>query len=216
MANAAKLRAWVRYIIFMVFALPVVMKHDFANPADISQESNKLKQFQTSNDLERRQIRIRLRKTQFQAFHRFQQQTGDHQIALRLRIGRHHIPRRMVDVGFADRHFIGVLVFVPQFALCDVAGIELPLLVRIIEALLQALALLFLRDVQEYLDDDGAGLGQHPLEVADLRVAPRALLLVDQFLHQRHDDIFVVAAIEDRNLALDRHLLMHAPQVIVL
>ena len=59
-----------------------------------------------------------------------------------------------------DRLGVGLLVLVPQRAVLEIAAAELPALVGIVDARLQALALLVLADVQEELEDRGAALGE--------------------------------------------------------
>ena len=62
----------------------------------------------------------------------------------------------------------------------------------------QALRLLVLRDVQEELDDDRALVGQHLLEVADVRVAGLPAALRHQVVDPHDQHVLVVAAVEDR------------------
>ncbi len=59
--------------------------------------------------------------------------------------------------------FVGLHVVVPVLALVDVARIELPVLVRIRQALHQARLLLFPGDVQEEFQNNGAVGMQVPL-----------------------------------------------------
>ena len=95
--------------------------------------------------------------TELHVLQDLEQQGRHQQVAVGFRIGRNHVPRRVIGVGGDDGALVGLLVLVPLLALDQVVRIELPLLVRIVEALLQALALLVLGNVQEQLDDDGAG-----------------------------------------------------------
>ena len=131
------------------------------------------------------------------------------------RVRRHHVPRCCVGVGFGQQFGVGVLVIGPELAFFKVLRIEFPVLLRVVQPRLQARLLFVLRDMQEELDDDGAGLGQHPLEVADMRKPPLALLPVYPAMHPRYQHIFVLAAVEDDDLALPRHRHVDAPQEVM-
>ncbi len=96
---------------------------------------------------------------------------------------------------------VGLLVVVPALAHLDVADRELPALGRVVEAVLQALALLVLRDVEQELQDHGAGLGQHPFEVVDVVVALAGLRRRQRAGDHRHQHVLVVAPVEDHDLA---------------
>ncbi len=53
------------------------------------------------------------------------------------------------------------------------------------------------------------------LEVVDLGVALLGLLGRDPAVDRRHQHVLVVAAVEDHHLAVGRHALVDAPQVVV-
>ena len=59
-----------------------------------------------------------------------------------------------------------------SFAVVEVAEPELPLLLGVVEPLLEPLALLVPRDVQEDLDDRRPLVDEHALELADVLVPP--------------------------------------------
>jgi len=97
----------------------------------------------------------------------------------------------------------------------QIAGGKFPVLVRVVQALLQALALFVLRDVQQELAQHRAVLGQHALEIIDLGVALARLFGRDPAVDDRHQHIFVVAAVEKRHLAVARHPGVDAPEIVV-
>jgi len=66
---------------------------------------------------------------------------------------------------------IGLHVLGPELALPEVCGAELPVILRVVDALDEALALLFLRQMQEELDDASAVEVQVVLEIDDRTVA---------------------------------------------
>ena len=134
---------------------------------------------------------------------------------MRLGIGRDDRPRRPRRSGRGDRLAVRLLVGVPAGALLEVADRELPVLGRVVEPVLQALALLVLRDVEEELEDDGAGLDEQLLEGVDVGEALRRLVARDPALDDRNEDVLVVAAVEDHDLAGGRRLLVDAPQEVV-
>ena len=134
---------------------------------------------------------------------------------MRLAVGRHHGPGRPFGAGGAQQMVVRLLVQRPLLARVQVAKAELPVLGRVVDALLQAPALLVKADVQHELHDDGAVLAQHALEVVDLAVALLGGFLVDPALDHRHQHVLVVAAVVDHEFARRRHLMVDAPQVVV-
>ena len=134
---------------------------------------------------------------------------------MRLAVGRHHGPGRPFGAGGAQQMVVRLLVQRPLLARVQVAKAELPVLGWVVDALLQALALLVKADVQHELHDDGAVLAQHALEVVDLAVALFGGLPVDPAVDHWHQHVLVMAAVVDHELARRRHLLVDAPQVVV-
>ena len=122
------------------------------------------------------------------------------------RVGRRRLRERVVERR---------LVVVPELALLEVAHRELPALGRVVVARLEPLALLVLVDGEEELDDRRAVVGEDPLEVVDLVVARRPDLARHEVMHAHDQHVLVVRSIEDADLALARHLLVDAPQVVV-
>src|SRR4051794_21338294 len=136
-------------------------------------------------------------------------------VAEPLAVAGDDVPRRVLGRGVRDRLLVGGLVVVPALALGEVAGIELPALRGVVEAGLQPLRLLLARDVQEELDDARAGVLEQRLEVVDVAVAPAPGRLVDEAVHARDEDVLVVRAVEDRDLAAARRAGVDAPEEVV-
>src|SRR5258705_128855 len=162
----------------------------------------------TSFDNDLVQRRVARRVAQIQALHRLLHHCGDHQIAMRFRICGHDGPRGPGCAGGADGGRIRRLIGIPFLSRLEVAAFELPVLGRVVEPLLQTRALLLLGDVQHELENDGAGFRQHALEVVDVRIALLGLRLGDVAVDHRHQHVFIVAAVEDHDLAVARHALM--------
>ena len=131
-----------------------------------------------------------------------------------LGIGGHDRPRRPGRVRGRQQLLVGALVTVPLRAGGQVALVELPMLGGVIQALLQALALLFLADVQHELEHHRTGLAQQALEIVDMRQALLVLRRCDPAVDHGHQHVFVLAAVEHRDLARWRHLLVNAPEIV--
>src|SRR5918994_2355659 len=86
------------------------------------------------------------------------QQAGDRPVAVPLAVGRDPVPGGGVAVAALQGGHVRLLVLGPEGPLVDVAGVELPVLGRVVEPGQQPLALLLLGDVQEHLDDPDAAL----------------------------------------------------------
>src|SRR3712207_2021616 len=71
-----------------------------------------------------------------------------------------------------ERLLVSLHVLVPEAALLNVGGRELPTLIGALDAFQQALPLLLAREVEEELQDVDAVLNQVTLEVVNLPVAP--------------------------------------------
>ncbi len=132
-----------------------------------------------------------------------------------LRFGRDDVPRCPVGRGLRDRVVEGDLVVVPPLALGQVGHRELPALRGVVVARLEPLALLVLRDRQEELHDGGAVLGEGALELVDLVEPLGPHTLGHEVVDPDDQDILVVRAVEDPDLALARDRLVHPPQVVV-
>ena len=144
----------------------------------------------------------------------------------RLVVGRDDVPGRPVRAGLAEDVAERLLVVVPVAPLLGVVGAELPVLLGLVDPGEEPAALLLLADVQEELDEAVALVGQVVLPVVDLAEAPvpdAAVLELGRDLLAREDlrvdpddqDLLVVGAVEDADVAALRQLLRVAPQVVV-
>ena len=140
---------------------------------------------------------------------------GDGEIAEPLAVRRDEVPRRDVGRRLVQHVVEGVLVGVPELPLRQVAHGELPALGRVVIAGLEALTLLVLVDGEEELDDGGAGLDQVSLERVDEVVPLRPDRLGDEVVDPDDEDLLVVRAVEDADLALARDRFVHSPQEVV-
>src|SRR5690606_20340150 len=122
-----------------------------------------------------------------------------------------HIPGCMIGLGFSYRLCIQALVVIPVFTLLQIVGIEFPMLVGIGNAFFQPLLLFSAGDMQKELEDGRPGFAQHAFKVAYMRVAALTFPVVYPAMYARDQHIFIMTAVEDGELALRRHLLMHAP-----
>jgi hypothetical protein len=91
--------------------------------------------------------------------------------AVPLVVGRHDVPRRLCRAGLAQHGLEGPLVVLPGAPLPDVAGGELPVRLRMVDAVEEPLGLLPPGQVQQDLDDTDPVAGQAALPVVDLPVA---------------------------------------------
>src|SRR3954469_9827381 len=85
----------------------------------------------------------------------------------------------------------------------------------VVEPLLEALPLLVARDQQEDLDDPDPVRGEQGLERVDLLVPPGPDVLRHEIVDANDEDVFVVRPVEDRDLAMTRHLAVDTPQEVV-
>lgn len=96
---------------------------------------------------------------------RVEHDAGDDQSCILLVIRRNCVPGRIRGAGFLEAQLIGVHILVPEFALFEVGGTELPVLVGVVDPFEKALALLFLGQVQVELDDTGTVAVQMPFVI---------------------------------------------------
>jgi len=71
----------------------------------------------------------------------------------------------MVRVALGERVVVGPLKLVPALAVFEVVGAELPLLLGILEPVLEPLPLFLLADVEEALHERQAACGEQFLDV---------------------------------------------------
>src|SRR5665213_2448836 len=81
------------------------------------------------------------------------------------------VPGRVAGAGSAEAGLVGSHVLIPEAALDNVIGTELPVLLRVIEAGEQALALLFSGDMQEEFHDARAVAVKVLLQIDDRAIA---------------------------------------------
>src|ERR1035437_5362693 len=93
-------------------------------------------------------------------------------------VGGNDIPGRIARTGSTQAFFIGLHVLFPEFPLLDIREAELPVLVGLIDAFEESLALFLFRKMQEELDDPRAVAVEMVLHVHDGAIA----LLPDGFL----------------------------------
>ena len=122
----------------------------------------------------------------------------------------------MLGRALLDGRLIGLLVCRPPLALVHVGRVVLPVLLRPVEACGQSRLLLVARDVQHDLDDGGAGLRHGLLERVDLPVASTPGCRRHQVVDPCDQDVLVVRAVEDTDLARWRQDLADAPEEGVL
>ena len=89
------------------------------------------------------------------------------------------------------------------------------MLAGVVEPRLQPLLLLVRADVEVDLDDAGGVACQQFLEVADVLQPPLGCLVVDHVVDAGDEHVFVLAAVEDADIALGGRFLVDAPQEIV-
>src|SRR6266446_3612195 len=116
----------------------------------------------------------------------------------------------------------------PEFSFLDVGEADLPVLAGLVDARQEPPALLFLRKMQEELDDVRAVAVQMTLQAEDRpvallpdvvfvrQVARNALTLEDLRMHAHDQHLFVIGAIEDADASPLRQVSGRAPEKIVL
>src|SRR6516164_7556701 len=124
----------------------------------------------------------------------------------------HYEPRRMFRGGRPYRLLIGRHVVRPEGALAHIGRRELPVLVGFVEPLEESFLLLAARDVQEELEHDQSLMAQVPFEMRDVGKpllpdvlacagSGQLLLLEDVLVHSHDQDLLVVRAIENADVA---------------
>src|SRR5699024_4112406 len=118
-----------------------------------------------------------------------------------LLITRNDVPRGDV-IGLLDGPGVGLVVLIPLLLHAEIAGGVAPALRRVAQAGEEVLGLELRGDVQQNLDDAGAVGLELLLEATDGVVAAVDFLDVAEPLHAGDQNIFVVGAVEDRDLAV--------------
>ena len=131
-------------------------------------------------------------------------------------VGRDDVPGCEPGRGLLEHFLIGLHVLVPVPAGLEITGAELPPLLRVVEASLEAAALLLPGDVEVDLHDGRAAMVEGLLEGVDEVVAGLPHLLRHQAEHPRREDILVVRAVEDADLAGPGRRPVDPPEEVVL
>src|SRR3954469_13495740 len=171
-------------------------------------------------------LAIEGRIVKVEPLHRADDRFGDDEPREPFVIGGHPEPGRIRSGRVADRVFVGGHVVAPAFTLANVGRRKFPVLGRGIEALEKSILLLRPRHVQKELQDHDAVARQVTFEADDVLEA----LLPDAFgdhlwrqplprqdfrVHANDEDLLVVRAVEDADLASRREAHRRPPQVIV-
>jgi len=114
-----------------------------------------------------------------------------------------------------ERHLVRLAVGRPEGTLVEVAGVVLPVLLRVRQPLCEPLLLLIRAHVEHALDDRVALVGQPGLEVVDRAVAALDLRGVGEAAHPGDQHVLVVRAVEDTDVAGLRQPLLDAPEEVV-
>src|SRR5688572_29811225 len=131
-----------------------------------------------------------------------------------LAVRRDEEPGRGPGVGPLEHLVDRLLVLVPLLAVAPVVGADLPVLVGVLLALLEAPELLLFRDVEEDLDHRTAVVGELLFELVDLVVGAAPLVLRGELLDPLDEHPAVPGAVEHRDLARTRKLLPEPPEVM--
>src|SRR5436190_21886044 len=118
-----------------------------------------------------------------------------------LAIGGDDVPRSGVAVAAAEHVVVSVEIVVPEGGVIDVAGIELPVLRRVVEARELALTPFVERDVEQALDDRRALSRDLFFEAVDRVVAADPRRARDELAYADDKNVFVVGAAEDADEA---------------
>ena len=140
-------------------------------------------------------------------------------------VRRNNIPWRRPCCGRIDRIRKGILIGIPVLSLLVVAAVELPVLLRFLDAGKETLCLFLLGHIQEELhraytvviqiglkvDDVLATVFDHMVIVDAVRMGLRFI----QLLHFADQHIFILGTVEDGDFALGRHFLFNAPEKVM-
>jgi len=121
----------------------------------------------------------------------------------------------VLAAGVGEDVFVGLGVLVPELTLFEVGGGELPVLVRVVDAGLEAAGLLVVGDVEEELEDDDVVVGDGLLPLVDVLHALVGGFGADEAVDAGGEDVFVVGAVEDFDHAAGWGLDLAAPEEVV-
>ena len=132
-----------------------------------------------------------------------------------LLVGGDDEPGGVLAAGGGEDVVVGIHVVGPELALVDVGFGELPVLVWVVDAGLEAAGLLLVRDVEVELEDEDVVVGEEALELVDVVEATVGLVAGDELVDARGEDVLVVGAVEDADHAAGRDLGVDAPEEVV-
>src|ERR1019366_1944495 len=117
--------------------------------------------------------------------------------------------------AFCEGVFVSGHVFIPKFPLVGIRLGDLPSSLRFIDALFEALFLLVLADVQEEFQYLHVVFAQRLFKLVDLVVTPRPDILGNEVVDAYDENIFVMRAVENPDIAVLGNGLVYAPEKIV-
>jgi hypothetical protein len=170
--------------------------------------------------VERRPVRLQplgrqLRGPRVQRLERPHERVGDEVVPHLLLVGGHHVPRRVLGARAREHVAVGGRVRVPAQPVVEVGRVELPVLRRLVQPRPQPLRLLGARDVEEELHHGRPFVGEHALEVGDVREPPPPHGLGREPAHAHGEHVLVVRAVEHADGPARRAERVDAPQVVV-
>src|SRR5258706_14346339 len=140
------------------------------------------------------------------------QQPGDGPVPVVLVVRGDYVPRCPWGGALRDGDAVGAVVVVPVSTLIDVGFVELPVLVRIAQAVEEPAALLVIGDVKADLDDLCAALDHLLLKCVDDPVAALNDRGLGQVMNSGDDYVLIVRSVEDADLTLLRQPFANAPE----
>jgi dTMP kinase len=140
---------------------------------------------------------------------------GDGEIAEPLLVRRNDEPGGVGRAAAAERVFVGGGIFVPEFPLFEVVNRDFPALIAIVDSFLEATFLFILADVQEEFENSDVILAEHLFEVVDLCVTLGPLRLRDEIVDSNDEDVFILGAVENPDVADRRDCFVNSPKKIV-
>jgi hypothetical protein len=150
-----------------------------------------------------------------EGFEGFEDDFGDGEVAEPLVVGGDDKPGGVLVGGAAEDVLVGVHVSGPEDALFEVEGIELPVLVGVVDAGLEAAGLFFVRDVEEELEDEDVAVGEGLLPGVDVVHAAVGLFAGDEAVDAGGEHILIVRAVEDADHAAGGSSGLAAPEELV-
>ena len=117
---------------------------------------------------------------------------------------------------FFEKLFRRLVVLIPMFAVSPVLVADLPMLIRIPLAALEAIELLILRDMEVEFYNDRSIIRQLTLKFVDFPVGPLPFCLRAELLHAFDQHPAIPGPVENRGLTVGRKLIPKPPHIVVL